>query len=122
MFILSISRAFVRRVGRAKEDDEWEVAMAREYRSSRSSRGHVGVIVVALGFAMVFQDLGERAVQGYNLLNLGAWIGFDVLRSVIPECCQAIASSLCKDQRLLEGLVRVLAAHWPLLCVLVVGA
>jgi len=96
--------------------------MAGQYTSSPSRKAIVGVILAALGIAIVFRDLDVAAAQGCSLVDVTACMASEVLRSVILACCQALPAYLCEHQALLVGFAHMLASHWLLLCVMVGGA
>lgn len=101
---------------------ELGVEMKVQNTNSRSRKAIVGVMIAALGLAIVSPNLDGVWVWERTLFNMTAWLASEVWRSVILECCQAVPKCLCDDPGLLEGILQGVASHWPLLCVIVGGA
>jgi hypothetical protein len=112
LIAMSISRALVRRVGKAKTSVKQEAQMTY----SRNSKPIIDVAIAGQVLATLSCKFDVMA-QGCSLLEKAAWTALDVLRPVILAAWQSLPSCLCQDSRFLQHVLQLVAFIWPLLCV-----
>jgi hypothetical protein len=119
--IVSISRPFVRRVSRGKENAIQEAAMARRNTLFQNPKSIAGATFIGLGVFILFGNLTVAASQLSRLLGITADEAdtLGVLTAGSLAATRSLQAYLFDHTEFLRGLYLILLSFWPLVLVIV---